>query len=343
MALLAVLSLAGYFATLRLIPIVAVFCRDKGDLFGRDINKVISDKIPESLGIVVGVVYLTVVIMFQPFFLEKLGDYNAAMTSICFMLLLGFIDDVLDVRWSVKICLSFLATLPLLVAYSGPTNIIVPKPFRGFVGQDVQLGYLYHVYMAFIAVFCTNSINIYAGINGLEATQTAIIAGAILVHNYLELGGLYTEQHELSMFLTLPFFACTLALIFYNWYPSEVFVGDSFTYLAGMSLAVPGILGHFSKTLMLFFLPQLINFTISIPQLIGIVPCPRHRTPKFNPETNKLEPTYNFTIINLYLYLFGPTHEGALTFRLAILQILCCALGFAIRYSHSFTPIFYDQ
>jgi len=289
------------------------------------------------------VVYLTVVICFQPFFLERLGDYNAAMTSICFMLLLGFIDDVLDVRWSVKIGLSFLATLPLLAAYGGPTNIVVPKPFRFLLGGDLQFGVFYHVYMALIAVFCTNSINIYAGINGLEATQTGIIAGAILVHNYLELGGPFTAQHELSMFLTLPFFACTLALIYYNWYPSQVFVGDSFTYLAGMSLGVAGILGHFSKTLLLFFIPQLLNFTISLPQLFGIVPCPRHRTPKFNPVTGKLEPTYNFTVINLYLYIFGPTQEGDLTFRLGIFQVLCCALGFAIRYSHSFTNLFYDQ
>jgi len=265
------------------------------------------------------------------------------MTAICFMLLLGFIDDVLDVRWSVKIFLSFLATLPLLVAYSGPTNIIVPKPFRAFIGADVQLGWFYYVYMALIAVFCTNSINIYAGINGLEATQTAVIAGAILIHNYIEIGGPFSAQHELSMFLTLPFLSCALALIFYNWYPSSVFVGDSFTYLAGMSLAVPGILGHFSKTLMLFFLPQLVNFVISIPQLIGIVPCPRHRTPKFNAQTGLLEPTYNFTVINLYLYLFGPTQEGQLTLRLGILQVLCCAVGFGIRYSHIFTKMFYDM
>jgi len=47
-ALLAVLSIAGYILTLRMIPIVAAFCRDKGELFGRDINKVISDKMCAS-------------------------------------------------------------------------------------------------------------------------------------------------------------------------------------------------------------------------------------------------------------------------------------------------------
>lgn len=36
--------------------------------------------------------------------------------------------------------LSFLATLPLLVAYDGPTNIVVPKPFRPMLGVGIDLG-----------------------------------------------------------------------------------------------------------------------------------------------------------------------------------------------------------
>lgn len=40
-----------------------------------------------------------------------------------------------------------------------------------------------------------------------------------------------------------------------------------------------GILGHFSKTLLLFFIPQLFNFLLSCPQLFGWVDCPRHRMP----------------------------------------------------------------
>lgn len=60
----------------------------------------------------------------------------------------------------------------------------------------------------------------------------------------------------------------------------QVFVGDTFTYFAGMALAVAGILGHFSETLLMFFIPQIINFVYSLPQLFKIVPCPRHRLPR---------------------------------------------------------------
>uniref|UniRef100_A0A6B2LD20 UDP-N-acetylglucosamine--dolichyl-phosphate N-acetylglucosaminephosphotransferase n=1 Tax=Arcella intermedia TaxID=1963864 RepID=A0A6B2LD20_9EUKA len=260
-----------------------------------------------------------------------------------FMLFLGFADDVLDLRWSIKICLSFLAILPLLVSYSGPTNIIVPKPFRPLLGLDVELSYFYHLYMAFIAVFCTNSINIYAGINGLESTQSLLIAMAILVHNFLELQGPYRDAHLSSIFFILPFLATTSGLVYFNWYPSKVFVGDSFTYFSGMTLAVVSIMGHFSKTLLLLFLPQLINFVLSLPQLFGIIHCPRHRVPTFNPKTGKLENSKNLTLLNAFLFLFGPTHEETLVIRLSIFQILCCALAFAVRYSHAMTNIFYDS
>lgn len=64
-------------------------------------------------------------------------------------------------------------------------------------------------------------------------------------------------------------------------YPSEVFVGDTYCYFAGMTFAVVGILGHFSKTMLLFFIPQVINFLYSVPQLFHLVPCPRHRMPRF--------------------------------------------------------------
>jgi len=288
-------------------------------------------------------VYLIIVILFQPFFIEKLGLYNAAMTGICLMLFLGFMDDVLDVRWRIKINLAFLAVLPLLLAYNGSTKIVVPKPLVAYLGAHLNLGYFYHLYMALIAVFCTNGINIYAGVNGLEVHQSLVIAASILFHNYLEMSGPFKEGHILSMFLILPFFACSSALLYYNWFPASVFVGDSYTYFAGMTLAVAAILGQFSKTLMLFFIPQLINFAISLPQLFGIVHCPSHRLPEFSPTTKKLYYTKNFNLINLYLFIAGPLTEEMLSFHLMILQIVCCMIGFGIRYSHTVTNIFYDS
>lgn len=138
-----------------------------------------------------------------------------------------------------------------------------------------------------------------------------------------------------------------------------------------MTFAVVGILGHFTKTLMLFFIPQIFNFIYSAPQIFRFIECPRHRMPKYNPETNKLEPSMtslqkkpvgklgklilklfstfglvriiyneqgeptdcnNFTLINLVLVWFGPMNEGQTTSVILLIQALCSCIGFFIRY-----------
>lgn len=183
--------------------------------------------------------------------------------------------------------------------------------------------------MGLLAVFCTNSINIHAGINGLEVGQTVVIAFAvsmkawqnknhynnlfksvwyifgnlqIMLHNVMQIGASadpeYKQAHAFSIYLTQPLLATSLGLLSYNWcvfepsffflffedyfwifnistqwpyiqslrpltfhavlllrYPSSVFVGDTYTYFAGMTMAVVGILGHFRCDSYCPFLP----------------------------------------------------------------------------------------
>lgn len=121
-----------------------------------------------------------------------LVDYNAALATICFMLFLGFADDVLDIPWRVKLLLPSLAALPLLSAYSGGTGILIPKPLVALLKLSsgyLELGILYKLYMIALVIFCANSINILAGINGLEAGQTFVISCAVLLHNCMQLAG----------------------------------------------------------------------------------------------------------------------------------------------------------
>jgi len=68
------------------------------------------------------------------------------------------------------------AALPLAVSYPGSTDVVIPLPLRALAGVDIlPLGWLYKVYMVLLTIFCTNSINILAGINGLEAGQVRAV------------------------------------------------------------------------------------------------------------------------------------------------------------------------
>lgn len=303
-------SLLGFVATVTLIPafrshfIAARLC-------GQDLNKLSRQQIPESQGVISGAVFLIILFCFIPFpflncFVEEQckafphHEFVAligALLAICCMIFLGFADDVLNLRWRHKLLLPTAASLPLLMVYFtnfGNTTIVVPKPFRWILGLHLDLGILYYVYMGLLAVFCTNAINILAGINGLEAGQSLVISASIIVFNLVELEGDYRDDHVFSLYFMMPFFFfTTLGLLYHNWYPSQVFVGDTFCYFAGMTFAVVGILGHFSKTMLLFFMPQVFNFLYSLPQLFQIIPCPRHRMPRLNTKTGKLEMSYS--------------------------------------------------
>jgi len=301
--LTAAVSVVGGLVTYSVIPKF----RDmfvKAGLFGVDLNKSSGVKVPEAAGVITGCVFLMITTLMIPatyssyllgedsrsqFPHEEFSQLLAALLSISSMLLLGFADDVLDLRWRHKLLLPTMASLPILMVYYVTTNrteIMVPTLLRALLGPSIHLGVLYYVYMGMLAVFCTNAINILAGINGLEVGQSVIIAGSLVIFNLMSLGGGLAARHQFSLYFLLPYLGTSLGLLAHNWYPSRVFPGDTFCYFSGMTLAVVAILGHFSKTLLLFFLPQIVNFLYSCPQLFHLVPCPRHRLPKYCKETD---------------------------------------------------------
>jgi len=118
---------------------------------------------------------------------DRLIEYNAGLLAICMVVMLGFVDDVVDLKWRHKIIVPTVASFPLLVAYKGITSVIVPKLLRSVLGGYVNLGIIYYLYMGNIAIFCTNAINIYAGINGIEVGQTIIVGCFIIIHNIIEI------------------------------------------------------------------------------------------------------------------------------------------------------------
>ena len=344
-----IFSILGFIITFLMIPVFKEMTLKAG-LFGVDINKCVDPKdekdpnrkiIPESLGIVPGFVFLGVSIISQIFMnltiIQQL-EYNAALLSICFMVLLGFSDDVLDLRWRYKLVLPLVASLPLVFAYGGATNVVFPKIISDIIGiKNLELGIFFKIFISLLAIFCTNSINILAGINGLEVGQSLVIGATIILFNLIEIISHQQEklfENVFSLSIIMPFFFCSLALFIFNKYPSQVFIGDTYCYFAGMTFACAGILGHFSKTLLFFFIPQILNFLYSFPQLIGIFPCPRHRLAKFDVKSKKLiGKKENMNLLNLSLIICGPTREQDICNIIIIFQIICNFIALLFRFS----------
>ena len=129
----------------------------------------------------------------------------------------------------------------------------------------VFTGPIVYIYMGMLAVFCTNAINILAGINGVEAGQSVVIAISVALFNIVELFGYFASKHLFSLCLVFPFIGVTLALLRHNWYdtsfclsPCEVhlflkliLLFDTYFSCLSVSLLIP-LIDYKSSSISLF-------------------------------------------------------------------------------------------
>ncbi|KAG7661457.1 ALG7 [[Candida] subhashii] len=447
----------GYVVTVSIIPRLSSSFMKIG-LKGKDLSKPPPvSEIPETMGLVAALTYMFLMFGLIPFIFfkylvtftalsndevitsnyiqqylslannrlfphNKLAEYLSGIICLQSTIILGFLDDLFDIRWRHKFFMPAIASLPLLIVYYvdfSVTSVVIPQfvfeipggcqlinlindiirlgnhvvtmvtglSFRtlqtDYVVPDavpklLDLGIFYYVYMSAVSIFSPNSINILAGINGLEVGQSIVLAIIFLINDFCYLftpniAQAAYDSHLFSVIFIIPFVGVSLALLQMNWYPARVFVGDTYCYFSGMVFAVVGILGHFSKTLLIFLLPQIINFVYSVPQLFHIVPCPRHRLPKFNVESGLMSPSFgevstnpnklqilmltvlelfkliklqrdpkqnnkiirfsNMTIINLFLVWFGPMKENQLCTLILTFQFIIGIFMIAVRHT----------
>lgn len=154
---------------------------------------------------------------------NKLASYLGAIISLQTIALLGIGDDLFDIRWRHKWWIPGLASIPILVVYFvdfGVTSIVMPLQLQAFLGELFDLGPLYYVYMACVAMFCPQSINMLAGINGIEVSQCVVIALLVAFNDCLYLLTPYphpaTDSHLFSLYLLLPWIGVLCALLHHN-------------------------------------------------------------------------------------------------------------------------------
>ena len=75
----------------------------------------------------------------------QLSVYLSSLLSLLIATILGFLDDVFDIRWRHKLPIPIIASIPLLMVYyaeQGNTHVVVPLPLRFIFGTLINLGVL---------------------------------------------------------------------------------------------------------------------------------------------------------------------------------------------------------
>jgi len=244
---------------------------------GLDLHKPGSPAIAECGGVILILAYLMGLFVFIPFINEALSlEIIGAAATVLFASFIGFVDDIYETRWRIKVLTPLIGTVPLIVMRLGRTTMWTPI---GFVDFGV---FFYFLILPFIVTASANAVNMFAGLNGQEAGSSTIMATALL---FLSV----RLVKPLGSIILIPFLGALIGFLFYNRYPSRVFPGDIGTFGMGTAIACVAVLADLERAVFIMFIPHTINAILFfIGKLKGAAPP---RDALMNPDGTLPAPT----------------------------------------------------
>ncbi|MEA1940418.1 MAG: MraY family glycosyltransferase [Candidatus Caldatribacteriota bacterium] len=190
-------------------------------------RKIHKEAIPNLGGIVIFFGFL----MSLLFVVQIEGQVKALLIGGVIILLLGVVDDIVDLSPKHKFIIQMVPALIVIIYNSELINNFIVNKLEIF---DL-LGYLLYPILIFWIVGITNSINLIDGLDGLACGVSLI---ALLTFLIL---GLMQNLEVLSLIL-IALAGSMLAFLKFNFYPAKIFLGDSGSTFAGFMLASAGAL-----------------------------------------------------------------------------------------------------
>lgn len=165
----------------------------------------------------------------------------AVIMTVCFMFV-GFWDDYiktvkkrsLGLRAWQKLSLQFLIGLIFAIYCSWAVGTDLYVPFF----YNIDLGIFYIPFVIIVIIACTNAVNLTDGLDGLASGTFATAAAAYMIIM------LAAGEVGLSLFAASLAGACG-AFLWYNFYPAQIFMGDTGSLALGGALAAMAVM---SKT-----------------------------------------------------------------------------------------------
>jgi len=171
------------------------------------------------------------VIIFKPGALSPAE--KGILIGATFIIIGGFIDDVMEIKPWQKLLFQLAATLSLI--YYGVTITILTNPF--FVGGSyVNIGLLYIPFTVIWIIGVTNAFNLIDGLDGLAAGIALISCLTIFIIAIM-------NNRIAAAVFTATLSGAILGFLPYNFNPASIFLGDTGSQLLGFLLAAISIEG----------------------------------------------------------------------------------------------------
>ncbi len=262
--------------------------------------------VPNGLGVVY--VLASTVYLFLLYYFDNTTNYDYAAAlplagCILFGGFMGLLDDWMDLRWRYKAFLPLFASLPLAVQREGAPTMAT------YIFGQVDFGiYFYIIIIPIIVTVVTNTVNQLGGLNGLETLCPSIV-----------MFGLIATSPGTNSLLLIPFFVyLTLALLNYS---GKIFVGNTGSFAAGITLASYAIIANNEQTLLISILPFIFNSSLILLNvfLFG-------KTANLILEKNTLRSDNKRSLLTLIAY-YKPLTERKLVAVVALLVALSTSIA----------------
>ena len=292
------------------------------DITGRDIHKPGSPAIAECGGVILVLAYLLGLFFFIPFisrFNDEFLNLEVIGTAATVLLtaFIGFVDDIFELRWRIKVLTPLLGGVPLAVMRLGRTAITTPFGVLDFAALGLLgLVLFYAIILPFAVTASANAINMFAGLNGLEAGSSLIMALALLLLTF-------RLDKPIGYIILTPFIGALLAFLYFNRYPSRVFPGDVGTFGMGAVLACVAILADLERAAVIMFIPYFANATLFFIGKLKRVPPPREA--QMNADGTLPAPSI-WSLRSIILRI-RPMKEKALVITLLLIVALFAVAG----------------
>ena len=236
------------------VPILIARLKRAG-ISGNDVHKPGQPEVSEMGGLatVIGfgagvLLTLAMVSFFRLFPAVDIVLLLAALSTILLAGLIGILDDLLGMQQWAKALLPVFAALPLMAVRAGHTFMTIP-----FVGV-LNFWVFYPLVMVPVGITTTaNAVNMLAGFNGLEVGLGIVAMGSLAI--------IAATLHETTaLILLLSGLGALLGIIYYNWYPAKILVGDVGTLLIGAIIATAVIVGNFEMAGVIVIIPYAVDF-----------------------------------------------------------------------------------
>jgi UDP-GlcNAc:undecaprenyl-phosphate GlcNAc-1-phosphate transferase len=236
--------LGSFLLTLILVPLIKKLAFRVGAVDNPSQRKVHCKPMPRLGGLAIYIGFVVMVLLTQPINHQIIG----LVLGSTIIALIGVADDILDISPKAKLAGQIVAAC-VLVAF----NIDVDYITHPFVeGQILSLEYLSIPVTILWVVGITNAVNLIDGLDGLAAGLATIAAVTLAIVGY-------SQGQYLMVTLALMLAASTLGFLRYNFYPAQIFMGDSGSMFLGFNLSALAIMGFVkSITIISVFVPILI-------------------------------------------------------------------------------------